>query len=139
MCEEKNATMKSSVADIEDAIRQLAEYQSEGRGEEQVAEDAERQRDLVIAVLESVRRAMNGDESFILPVEIPEDAFDIDLVGQSLRDAVAEVDVLHDKVGSILKPAAAGGVVELASLEINDRNSVRIDPIGFCHSGRLGC
>lgn len=78
MCEEKNATMKSSVADIEDAIRQLAEYQSASRGEEQVVEDAERQRDLVIAVLESVRRAMNGDESFILPVEIPEDAFDID-------------------------------------------------------------
>ena len=78
MCEEKNATMKSSVADIEDAIRQLAEYQSASRGEEQAVEDAERQRDLVIAVLESVRRAMNGDKSFILPVEIPEDAFDID-------------------------------------------------------------
>ena len=102
MCEEKNATMKSSVADIEDAIRQLAEYQSEGRGEEQVAEDAERQRELVIAVLESVRRAMNGDESFILPVEIPEDAFDID-DPEKLKpgDTLTAKEEIHFKLRSL--------------------------------------
>ncbi|MGN1413715.1 MAG: O-acetyl-ADP-ribose deacetylase [Anaerovoracaceae bacterium] len=78
MCGAKNAAMKPSVADIEEAIRRLTAYQSAGCGEGHEADAIERQRDLVIAVLESVRQAMNENENFILPVEIPQDVFDID-------------------------------------------------------------
>ena len=102
MCEEKNATMKSSVADIEEAIHRLAEYQSACRGEEQAVEDVERHRDLVIAVLESVRRAMNEDENFILPVEIPEDAFDIEGL-ESLKpgDTLTAKEEIHCTLRSL--------------------------------------